>query len=177
MQQTASKVQKSGQLTGNFTEMVKPPGNQSTQRQAEEDGHHNVERMDWRHQQTNGISVQQRWTSRPVRSQLQTALNYRYLRKRMGCSWEKPGKAQWATGPVSDTSCWTRGYTSSPPPLLLYTCKFILKNKTEALSRQHPDGSDVILQDTRCSLGTALADLAGLIWDTERPQSALASGV
>lgn len=104
----------------------------------------------------------------------------------MGPAWEKPGTVQCGTGSVSDTPCWTRGYTSSPPPLLLYTYKFIYiyikktkkkQPKTQAFNHHHPDVSDLILQDVRRSLGTAFADLAGLIWDTERPQFALASGV
>lgn len=131
-------MHKSRQLTGNFTQMPpEAPGSQSKQGQHQDrDAHANADRKGWRHQQTNRISVQECQTSRPVRSQLKTAVNYRYPRKRMDSAWEKPGTVQWGTGPVSDTPCWTRGYTSSPPPLLLYTCKFIKKNKTQAFNHQ-----------------------------------------
>lgn len=46
-------------------------------------------------------------------------------RKRKCWEWERPETVSWGGGYVSDTPCWTRGYTSSPPPLLLYTCAFI----------------------------------------------------
>lgn len=51
---------KSPQLTGNFTQMLpEPPDSQSKQHQ-DEDAHDSADCKDWRHQQTNCISVQDR---------------------------------------------------------------------------------------------------------------------
>lgn len=176
VRRTARTAHKSPQLTGNFRQTLpEPPGSQSQQQ--EEEDHAKDGKNDWRHQQTNRPHQRTGALEITTRRVLVEDLNYRFLRRRMGSVWGKPGTVQRGTGPVSDTPCWTRGYTSPPPPHLLYTCKFI-KNKTKRrLSASHPDIRGLIVEDVRRSLGTAFADLAGLIWDTERPQFALAPGV
>lgn len=67
-------------------------------------------------------------------------------------------------------------FTSSSPALHLRINK-IKKKKNRPFNHQHSDFSGATFQDVRRSLGTALADLAGLIGDAERPQFALAPGV
>lgn len=40
-----------------------------------------------------------------------------------GLMWEVLGMFQWGMDPVFDTRCWKMECTSSPPPLLVYTCE------------------------------------------------------
>lgn len=104
--------------------LVEPPRNsQSDQHQDEEEDGGNGDDGDWRQRPTKAISALEASTGGTLQSN--TAVTYQYMRKRTGWEWEKPETVSWGGGYVSDTPCWTRGCTSSPPPPLLYTCAFI----------------------------------------------------
>lgn len=134
--------------------------------------------------QTGSSGDKSKETASAYRNPRRAAVNYRYLRDLLLISGGADG---FGVGEAWDGSVGDRSrlrhsvldegvhfFTSSSPALHL---QFYIKKTPRALNRQHPDFPHLIVQYMRRSLGTAFADLAGLIRHTEGPQFALASGV